>query len=110
MKNILVYEPFANPARLSQLVFLLNLVDYYCLEARDPYQALNWVCMLQQHRIECNLVLISSLGGKDSEQQLLEKIAKLDIPILFIQRGAIVPESLRDKAIACEPVDIFTYL
>jgi len=110
VKQILVYEPFADPVLLSQLVFLLKLADYFCLEARDSNQMLNWVCMIQQQRITCDLVLISSLEEKDNEDLFLEKIAQLDVPVLFIQRGTMVPEPLRDKAIACEPIDLFIYL
>ncbi len=104
-KTILLYEP--HNERVAHLVFLLNLADIRCTQARSVEETLNWLTAARLQIVSFDLMMIGSLVETDAERQLLETLSSSERPLVYLQAGdEPVPPAIREKAMVCRSDDL----
>lgn len=108
-KTILLYEPHSE--RVAHLVFLLNLADIRCTQARSIEETLNWLTAARLQIIDFDLLLIGSLAGTEAEHQFLKDLSPLERPLVYLQAtDEPVPDSLCEKTVVCRPDNMLSCL
>ena len=104
-RTILLYEP--RPERVAHLVFLFNLADIRCTQARTVEETLNWLTAMRLEIVNFDLIMIGSLLGVPAEEHLFTELRQVSLPMIFLQSpGESCPEALEGRTMVCRPDDM----